>query len=136
MNRPILIAYQLVTGLSDSSTGALFLATPELTLQLLHLRAAPDALVYVSFIGAFVLSVGFACLYGTLLAYRARDKTKLATIWLLTGITRASVAIFVIEQVLVSSLHAGWLLLALFDGICVIIQAVGLREDWLSYAVR
>lgn len=136
MNRSILFAYQLLTGLSDSATGALLFVSPALTMRLMGLRVAFDALVYVSFIGAFVLSVGFACLYGALLAWRAVDKEKLQTVWLLTAITRASVAIFVFEQVLVNSLSAGWLFVAVFDGICVVIQAIGLREDWLSYAAR
>lgn len=136
MNRPILLAYQLLTGLSDSSTGVLLYVAPALTRRLLHLSVASDALVYLSFIGAFVFSVGLACLYGALLAYGRHGKTRLEIVWLLTAFTRASVAIFVLEQVLASSLDAGWLLVAAFDGACVIIQAFGLRKNWLGYATR
>ncbi|MGC9225228.1 MAG: hypothetical protein ACP5E2_15045 [Terracidiphilus sp.] len=71
MNRSVLLGYQLLTGLSDASTGALLMVAPALTLQLLHLRALPSQLVYLSFVGAFVLPVGMAHLYGALGVCRA-----------------------------------------------------------------
>jgi uncharacterized membrane protein len=83
---------------------------------------------------AFVLSVGLACLYGALLAYHGNACTKLQTVWLLTALTRASVATFVIAQVLVNTLEAGWLTVAVADGACVVIQAIGLRRGWLARA--
>lgn len=136
MNRPILISYQLLTGLSDASTGTLLLVAPALTLRLMHLQAPSDALIYNSFIGAFVLSVGLACLYGALLACHNGSRTKLEIVWLLTAFTRASVAIFVVGQVLVSTLEAGWLTVAAADGACVLIQAIGLRKGWLASVAR
>ncbi len=136
MNRLIILGYQLLTGVSDASTGVLLMIAPALALQLMHLRAPSDALIYVSFIGAFVLSVGLACLYGALLAYRRGYRSGLEIVWLLTAFTRAGVAIFVMEQVLVSALEAGWSLVAIFDGACVLIQAVGLRKGWLASAAR
>jgi len=136
MSRPILVVYQLLIGLSDTFTGALLMIAPELTLRLMHLQAPPDALVYVSFIGAFVFSVGLACLYGALLAYRGDCRTKLEVVWLLTAFARASVASFVIAQVLSSTLEAGWLTVAAIDGACVLIQAIGLRRGWLARATK
>lgn len=136
MNRPILIAYQLLIGLSDTLTGALLIVAPELMLRLMRLQAPSNALIYVSFIGAFVFSVGLACLYGALLAYKGGCRTKLEVVWLLTAITRASVAIFVIGQVLASTLDAGWLTVAATDGVCVLIQAIGLRQGWLARATE
>jgi len=44
---------------------------------------------------------------------------------------RASVAIFVITQILANTLEAGWLTVAVTDGACVLIQAIGLRKGWL-----
>ena len=136
MNRPLLIGYQLVTGLSDTATGALLLIAPELTLRLMHLEVPSDALIYISFVGAFVMSVGLACLYGALVAYRGGCRTKIEIVWLLTALTRASVAVFLIDQVLSSTLSGGWLPVALFDAACVLIQAVGLRKGWLARAAR
>ena len=134
MNRHLLIGYQLMTGFSDTATGLLLLLAPDLTLRLMHLSAPRDALIYISYIGAFVLSVGLSCLYGALLAYHGNACTKLQTVWLLTALTRASVATFVTAQVLVNTLEAGWMIVAAADGACVIIQAIGLRRGWLARA--
>lgn len=136
MNRSLLIAYQLVTGISDSLTGALLLVAPEFTLRLMRLSAPADAEIYLSFVGAFVLSVGLACLYGALLAYRGSCRSRIEVVWLITALTRASVAIFVAGQVMTSALAAGWLTVAISDGICVLIQAIGLRRGWLASAAR
>ena len=136
MNRLVLLGYQLLTGISDSLTGALLMIAPALTLRLMHLSTPSDALTYVSFIGAFVLSVGLAGLYGSLLAYHRGSRSRLEIVWLLTAFTRAGVAVFVIEQVLANTLEAGWSIVALFDGACVLIQAIGLRQGWLASAAR
>ena len=136
MNRPTLIGYQLLIGLSDTLTGALLMIEPEFTLRLMHLRAPGDAMPYLSFIGAFVLSVGLACLYGANVTIRRGSPCKLEVIWLLTAITRASVAILVTTQILTHALEAGWLTVAITDGLCVLIQAIGLRKGWLAHAAR
>jgi hypothetical protein len=136
MNRSMAFAYQLVTGLSDTSTGILLVVAPAFTLRMLGLQASSGALVYLSFVGAFVFSVGLACLYGARLAYRGDDKVKLEIVWLLTAFTRASVAVFLIVQIAAGQLAAGWLTVALFDAACVVIRAVGLHEDWLAYAAQ
>lgn len=136
MNRRILIGYQLITGLSDASTGVLLMVAPALTLRLMHLQAPPDTLIYNSFIGAFVFSVGLACLYGGYLAMHGSCRSRLEMIWLLTALTRASVAIFVAGQVMANTLEAGWLTVAAADGACVLIQAIGLRKGWLASVAR
>lgn len=133
MNRPILIAYQLLIGLSDTLTGALLMIAPQFTLGLMGLHAPANAMPYLSFIGSFVLSVGLSCLYGAYLMMRRGSPCRLEMVWLLTAITRASVAIFVIAQILAHTLEAGWLTVALSDGACVLIQTIGLRKGWLSH---
>ena len=97
--------------------------------------AAPrDATPFLSFIGAFVLAVGLSYLYGALLIRRMSGGQRLEAVWLLTAIIRSSVAIFVLAAVLNGSLPPGWLTIAVFDGICVLIQARGLRRGWLHVA--
>jgi hypothetical protein len=136
MNRSVLLAYHVLAGCCDSSTGALLLMAPAFTLRLMMLRAPGDALVYVSFIGAFVLATGLAYLYGAYLVLRENCATKLQVLWLLTALTRASVAIFVTAQVLAGALPAGWIAVAATDAACVLIQATGLRKGWLTSAQR
>jgi hypothetical protein len=100
----------------------------------LHMPA--DAMPFLSFIGAFVLSVGLACLYGALVMVRRQNPGRLEAVWLLTAITRASVAIFVLAQIVAHTLEAGWLSVALSDGACVLFQAIGMRKGWLAHVAR
>jgi hypothetical protein len=136
MTRPILIAYQLLIGISDTLTGALLIVAPEFTLRLMRLQVPFDALTYLSFVGAFVFSVGLACLYGALLMDRRGSQRSLETVWMLTAFTRASVAIFVVAQIMNHSLEMGWSKVALSDGACVLIQAIGLRKCWLANVAK
>jgi hypothetical protein len=127
----LLLGYQLVAGFSDTSTGALLIAAPLFTIRLLGLAVPRDAMPFLSFIGAFVMAVGLSYLYGALLVRRASGSARLEAVWLLTAIIRSSVAVFVIAAVLSGSLAAGWLAIAGFDGVCVLIQARGLCRGWL-----
>src|ERR1035441_10115940 len=136
MKRPILIGYQSLIGFSDTFTGVLLIVAPEFTLRLMGLHVPSDALPFLSYIGAFVFSVGLCCLYGAQLMVKRGSPCKMEAVWLLTAITRASVAIFVIAQVMAHSLEVGWLSVAISDGACVLIQAVGLRKGWLGNVAR
>ncbi len=133
MNRSILFGYQLLIGLSDAWIGALLIFAPEFALRLMRLRAPADALPFLSFIGAFVLSTGLACLYGAFVITRRRNPCQLEVVWLLTAIPRASVTIFVVTQILSHTLEAGWLAVGLFDGACVWFQVMGLRKGWANH---
>jgi len=134
MKRPVLFSYQMLTGFSDSSTGVLLIAAPEFTLRLMGLHVPADALPFLSFVGAFVLSVGLCCLYGGYLAYCGACAGKLEIVWLLTAIIRSRVAAFVVMQILFGALEAGWLTVAVFDASCALVQAIGLRKGWLRRA--
>jgi len=131
MNRSFLLGYQLMIGVSDTATGAVLLLVPQATLWLLGLHAPSDALPFLSYIGAFVFAVGLSCIYGAVLMAREWDQCRLETVWLLTAFARASVALFITAQLLAHALEAGWLMIAVFDGACVILQGIGLRQGWL-----
>lgn len=134
MKRKILLVYQLLAGLSDTCTGVLLIAAPALSLSLMGVAAPAAQLVYIAYIGAFVLGVGLCCLYGVRLILRGDLHRQLGTVWLLTGLMRACVAAFVAYQVVIGALSSGWITVAAFDGGCVLIQAIGLRKGWMRYA--
>lgn len=131
-----LLAYQLIAGFSDASTGALLIVAPVFTIRLMGISVPRDAAPFLSFIGAFVLSVGISYFYGALLIHRSGSGPRLEAVWLLTAITRSSVAIFILAAVLTRALAFGWITIALFDGVCVFIQARGLRRGWLSHVTH
>ena len=133
MKRRLLLGYQSLTGLSDSSTGVLLIVAPATTLHMMRLHAPQDALPYLSYVGVFVLSVGITCLYGGgLLATRPVLVQKLEAVWLLTAITRGLVAIFVVAKILSGSFEPGWITVALTDGAFALLQAIGLARGWLG----
>ena len=136
MSRLGIFGYQLLTGISDFSTGAMLIIAPALTLRLMHLHVSSDAHPFLSFIGAFVLSVGLSCLYGALVFASGGPVARVEMVWLLTALTRSSVAIFVTTQIITGTLESGWATVALTDGVCVLIQAIGLHKGWLRHASR
>ena len=131
MKHRVLLGYQAIAGLSDTVTGALLCVAPDFTLRLMGLQCPTDATPYLSWIGAFVFSVGICYLYGAMLiALRApRERTEM--IWLLTAFIRSAVAIYVLKSILTGQLEPGWITVALFDAACAIVQAIGLRKRWL-----
>jgi hypothetical protein len=136
MNRTILLGYQWVAGVSDTSTGALLIAAPIEALGVMGLKVPEDSAPFLSFIGAFVLAVGLSYLYGGLLMGRNGSRPRLEAVWLLTAIIRSSVCVFVSTQVIAGALQPGWMLIAVFDGVCAFVQAVGLRKGWLVNVAR
>ena len=137
MKRRYLLGYQLLTGLSDTSTGLLLIIAPSATVHLMRLHPPLDSLPFLSFVGVFVLSVGLACLYGArLLRTRPVLIQKLEAVWLLTAITRGLVALFVVAKILSGSLEIGWITVALTDGAFALLQAIGLARGWLANAAR
>lgn len=134
MNRTVLLTYQLVTGLSDTITGILLCAAPALTLRMMGLHAPVDALPYIGYIGAFVLSVGLACLYGARILRMPSSGDRLEIVWFLTALSRAAVALYLLPEISIGTFQPAWLSVALFDGSCALIQAVGLRRGWLKNA--
>lgn len=130
MKRTLLKAYQWITGLSDTSTGIMLCLAPEFTVRMMGLHAPEDAAPYIGYIGAFVLSVGLGCLYGVRVISRPAMAPRLQMIWLLTAIPRAAVAIYILGAIASGALELGWLSVVVFDGACVVIQAIGLRKRW------
>jgi hypothetical protein len=125
----LLFRYQMLIGLADTSTGLLLIFDPALTLRLMRLQASADSLPFLSFIGAFVTSVGITCLYGARLALQPASVPKLEAVWLLTAITRG-----LVSKILAGSMETGWITVAITDGAITLVQAAGLAKGWLNDA--
>ena len=134
MKRRLVYGYQMLTGFSDTCTGLLLVFAPAATIHLMGLHVSLEILPFLSWIGAFVFSVGVACLYGAFLSTRVAFAQKLEVVWLLTGITRACVALFLSAKIAAGILGGGWASVAAADGALALIQAIGLSKGWLSNA--
>lgn len=128
-SRRTVLLYQLFTALSDGATGLALLAAPAFTLAQMQVPAPPEALPYVRYLGAFVLSTGLACAYGAWATQRRRP-AELSAVWLLTAITRTLVALCVAAQIASGALDPHWATVAAFDGALALVQFLGLRRRW------
>ena len=134
MKRTVLLAYQWTTALSDTCTGALLYVAPAFTLRLMGVHAPANAMPYIGYIGAFVLSVGLSCAYGAYLIHVGACVERIEMVWLLTAISRAAVALYLVPGIFSGVFEPAWAGVVLFDGICVVVQGIGLRGKWLHYA--
>ena len=121
----ILKWWSVGTGAMDAVTGLLLIVVPQLVLKLLGIAPlATDALVFLSWVGVFVMAVGLS--YGLALTGRARGEV----VWMFTGLVRAMVAVFLTIKVLCGALEPAWLLVAAGDGIVAAAQGAILLAGW------
>jgi len=120
--------WNFAVGATDAGTGLLLVVAPEFTLRLMRVPPPePAAMVFVSWIGAFVAAVG--CAY-FLAPRRLADATacaRLATVWRVTTIARGLVAAFVTWRVVDGLLPVEWLTVALTDAVIAAVQFTWLR---------
>lgn len=121
----ILQCWSVGTGAMDAVTGLLLIVAPVLVLRLLGIAPLPgEALLFLSWVGVFVLAVGLS--YGLALTGRARGEA----VWMFTGLVRALVAVFLTTKVLSCTLEPTWLLVAAGDGVVAVVQGAILLAGW------
>jgi hypothetical protein len=126
MNKPkILKVWSLAVGGMDAVTGLLLIVSPETVLRLLGIvPPADEALVFVSWIGVFVMAVGLS--YGLALGRRGRGEA----VWMFTALVRTMVAVFLVSRILGGSLEKEWIIVALADAAVAVAQGFMLRAGW------
>jgi hypothetical protein len=124
--------WSVVVGAMDALTGMLLIIAPAAALGLLQIEPpSPDALVFLSWIGVFVMAVGLS--YGLALGkHRGRGET----VWLFTSLVRMLVAVFLTVMIVRGSLASAWAVVALSDGAVAVVQMVVLRKGWWREAAR
>ncbi len=130
-----LTLYQYAAGLCDTLTGLLLILAPAWTLTLMRVHVLPQPIVFVSWIGAFVLSVGLTYLWVALvwpLSPRSALSWKMQ--WRITALIRSIVAVFLLSQIALGRLQPAWITVALTDGALASLQWIGLSRDWISNA--
>ncbi len=126
MNRvTFLRLWSIGVGGMDAMTGGLLIVAPALVLKLLGIATpSPDALVFLSWMGVFIASVGLS--YGMALGKRARGET----VWAFTAMVRLLVALFLTVKILDGTLVAAWAIVGASDAIVGIGQIIILRAGW------
>jgi hypothetical protein len=123
--RQILKWWSVGAGGMDAVTGLLLIAAPATVLRLLGIAPlADEALVFLGWVGVFVLAVGLS--YGIALTGRARGEA----VWMFTGLVRLLVAAFLTARVFSGTMEPAWLLVATSDGAIALAQGAMLQAGW------
>jgi Na+-driven multidrug efflux pump len=126
MNKAKFLRYwSVVVGAMDALTGVLLILAPGPVLGLLGVAPPPpEALVYVSWVGVFVMAVGLS--YAMALGRRGRGEA----VWGFTAMVRMLVAVFLTIQILTNTLVPAWALVGAADAFVAVVQIVILRKGW------
>jgi hypothetical protein len=124
--------WSVAVGSMDALTGVLMIFAPGLVLRLLKIDLpSPDALVFLSWIGVFVMAVGLS--YGFALGKQSGSGEA---VWRFTALARILVAVFLTIQISKGSMAPAWVLVALSDGMVAMVQMAILRKGWWREALR
>lgn len=125
--------FAIAVGSCDAATGAALIALPLWTLRQMGVAALPAEPVFVRWIGAFVLAVGLAYLYPFVLRAGGprRRRERLRTIFEVTFLARALVAVVAGGAIASGHLERAWLGVPLFDAAVALAQLVLLRRGGL-----
>jgi cytochrome c oxidase cbb3-type subunit 1 len=135
MSKRLLKLYQLLAGLSDTSTGVLLIFAPAWTLHLMGVSAPPLPIAFASFVGAFVLSVGLSYfLVPASHPLSANGRASWKAQWQVTALVRSSVALVLLSEIALGRMEPVWIMVAITDGLLAAIQWLGLSRGWLSHA--
>lgn len=122
----------LLAGLMDATTGALLLAAPLWTLDLMGITILPQEPLFQRWIGAFVCSVGCSYLFPFLLpAGPARDQRAVGILTMAT-IVRLFIAGFSGIAIATGALEPAWLSVTCTDATLAVLQIYILRNKLLE----
>jgi hypothetical protein len=127
MNKSLFLKlWSLGVGAMDALTGLLLIIAPSFVLQLLFISPpSSESLVFQSWIGVFVMSVGLS--YSWALSGR---RVAGETVWGFTALVRMLVALFLAIQITRGTLHPMWAIVAVSDASVAIVQIVILWLGW------
>jgi hypothetical protein len=117
--------WSVAVGSMDAVTGLVLVIAPGWVLGMLGItRPSVDALVFLSWIGIFVMAVGLS--YGLALGKRGWGEAA----WMFTSLVRILVAVFLTVRILDDTMVKPWALVALADATVAIVQIAILRAGW------
>lgn len=117
--------WSLAVGSMDALTGFLLIINPMLVLWLLGIeQPSSDALIFLSWIGTFVMAVGLSYAFAILCPSEGE------MVWAITTLVRLLVVMFLGYQIFVHAMSPKWGLVAFADGFVAVVQWIILRAGW------
>ena len=132
MKRAAFIFYQVAAGACDTVTGILLLVAPQLALKLMRVNQTSSDPIFISFVGAFVLSVGMTYLMFARIPTSESLLGAARAAWLITAIERLCVGLFVLIAIMAGRLDLSWCSVTVVDLSLGGIQLIGLRKRWIE----
>ncbi len=118
--------WSIAVGTMDAVTGLLLIIYPASVLVMLGIEPpSADALLFLSWIGVFVMAVGLS--YGLALGKR---RSRGETVWMVTSIVRILVAAFLTLKIVGESMPMAWILVAISDCVVALVQIAVLGAGW------
>jgi len=111
----------MAAGGADSLTGLLLLTAPSITLRLMGVQP-PGDLVFIRYIGCFVLAVGSGYGFGLLSVLRRGQWEELRVVWKFTAWVRLLVCLFTTSAIAGHALAPAWFSVPLTDGCLALLQ--------------
>jgi hypothetical protein len=128
MNTKFTLAFTWVAGLMDSATGLLLIFFPAFTLQLMRVPAVVADMVFIQFVGAFVMAVGSTYFIGLITCLRSGDWQELKTVWKVTAFVRLVIFLFCTGVILTGRLDIHWVSVPVTDASLAIFQIYWIRS--------
>jgi hypothetical protein len=124
--------WSVAVGSMDALAGLLLIFAPGQVLRALQIEApSADTMVFLSWIGVFVMAVGLS--YGLALG---RHRGAGEAVWMFTSLVRILVAVFLTIEITQANMAPAWAVVAFADGLVALVQMVILRKGWWREAVR
>jgi hypothetical protein len=130
----LVLAFSLLAGCMDATTGVLLVAAPARTLALFGatLPGGEGAGVLMRWIGVFVAGVGVSYLWAIASSDAAVRAWRLPGVWGATTVIRTGIALFTVAAVATRALDPVWLVVGATDAALAVAQAAALRAGWLQ----
>lgn len=113
-------AWSLAVGAMDAVTGLLLIFAPAWVLGILGIELpGKDAIIYLNWIGVFVMAVGLS--YGFALG---RRPGAVEATWGFTAMARLLVALFLTSQIVGGQLETAWAVVAASDAVVAVVQGI------------
>jgi hypothetical protein len=126
-----LIVFCLLAGLMDLLSGALMMSVPAFTLKLMGVPpVAPEALVLISFIGAFVFSVGSLYWFALLTVLSTGKQATMRVLLTGTAWVRMVIFLFTTVALMTGALGLSWWSVPVTDGGLAIFQFWVVLYGW------
>ena len=125
--RNLAIVYTALAGGMDAITGPWLVFAPASALAAMRVDAEPDA-IFLSFVGAFVGTVGWSYLWALQRWLRHGDVAFLRAVWRVTILFRLAAGSYCATQIALDNLAVGWISVPLTD------FALAAAQTWLLYA--